>query len=235
RPCAITNRPLADKNENAARAGVAAHESKPSRSASAIGPPPKGPERSPPYAAAAFTTSSTPPCATAACSNTPYTLAGSVTSPSTASAPAALTPSRVLCDRATPVTAQPSLTSSSMTARPKLRAPNTTALRCWACVSFIGSLDSVGVLVRSGDEDDLPRHVTGLELGERRSNVVEWVGALDRHDEVARRYRLGQFGEGRRARRGRAAFELDAVLLGRGEVDDGVDPVLAMPSSSASS
>src|SRR6266571_5326664 len=190
RPCAITNRPLADKNENAARAGAAAHESKPSRSARAIGPPPKGPERSPPYA------------------------------------PAALTPSRVLCVRATPVTAQPSVTSSSMTARPKLRAPNTTALLCLACVSFIGSLDSVGVLVRSGNEDDLPRHVTGLELGERCSNVVERVGALNRHDEVARRYRLGQFGEGRRARRGRAAFELDAVLLGRGEVDDRVDPVL---------
>src|SRR3954470_11501281 len=40
---------------------------------------------------------------------------------------------------------------------------------------------------QSGDEDDLPRDVTGLELGERRSNVVERVGALDRHDEVARR------------------------------------------------
>ena len=37
---------------------------------------------------------------------------------------------QVLCDRATPATAQPSLTSSSMTARPRLRAPNTTALRC---------------------------------------------------------------------------------------------------------
>jgi len=75
-----------------------------------------------------------------------------------------------------------------------------------ACVSFIESLDSVGALVRSGDKDDLPRHVTGLELGKRRSNVVERVGALDRHDEVARLYRLGQFGEGRGARRGRAAF-----------------------------
>src|SRR4051794_38230337 len=53
-------------------------------------------------------------------------------------------PSRVLCDRATPVTAQPSLTSSSMTARPKLRAPNTTALRCSACISLIESLHSVG-------------------------------------------------------------------------------------------
>src|SRR5438270_3862107 len=48
RPCAIANRPLADKNENAARAGAAAHESKPSGAASAVGPPPKGPARSPP-------------------------------------------------------------------------------------------------------------------------------------------------------------------------------------------
>src|SRR5712691_482901 len=50
RPCATANRALADRNENAARAGAAAHESKPSRPASAIGPPPKGPTRSPPYA-----------------------------------------------------------------------------------------------------------------------------------------------------------------------------------------
>src|SRR3984893_18962040 len=58
RPCAIANRPLADRNEKAARAGAAAHESKPSGSASAIGSPPKGPVRSPPYAADAFTTDS---------------------------------------------------------------------------------------------------------------------------------------------------------------------------------
>jgi hypothetical protein len=45
----------------------------------------------------------------------------------------------VLRDRATPVTAQPSLASSSMTARPRLRAPNTTALRCLACISLIQS------------------------------------------------------------------------------------------------
>ena len=67
--------------------------------------------------------------------------------------------------------------------------------------------------------------MTGLELGERRANLVERVGALDRDDEVAGRDRLGQFGQGRRARRGRAAFGLDAVLLDRGEVDDGVDAV----------
>jgi len=48
--------------------------------------------------------------------------------------------------------------------------------------------------------------VTGFELGERRSNVGQRVAALDRHDEVTRSYRLGQFGQGRRARRGRAAF-----------------------------
>jgi hypothetical protein len=71
---------------------------------------------------------------------------------------------------------------------------------------------------RSGDEDDLPGDVTGLEL-------VEWVGALDRHDEVARCYRFGEFGQGRCARRGRAAVALDVVLLDRGEVDDRVDPV----------
>jgi hypothetical protein len=37
---------------------------------------------------------------------------------------------------------------------------------------------------QSGDQDDLPSDVTGLELGERRSNVVERVAALDRDDEV---------------------------------------------------
>jgi hypothetical protein len=78
---------------------------------------------------------------------------------------------------------------------------------------------------RSGDEDDLPGDVTGLELGERGSNVVEWVCALDRHDEVARCYRFGEFGQSRCARRGRAAVALDVVLLDRGEVDDRVDPV----------
>ncbi len=77
----------------------------------------------------------------------------------------------------------------------------------------------------SGDEDDLPRDVAGLELGERRSNIVERVRALDRHNEVARGYRLGQLGQGRRAGRGRAAITLDAVLLDRREVDDRVDPV----------
>lgn len=52
----------------------------------------------------------------------------------------------------------------------------------------------------SSEEDDLPRHVTGRELGVRRSNIVERVGALARHDEIARGYRVGQFGQGRRAR-----------------------------------
>jgi DNA-binding NarL/FixJ family response regulator len=44
----------------------------------------------------------------------------------------------------------------------------------------------VDLSVPSGDEDDLPRDMTVLELSERRSDVVERVGALDRHDEVAR-------------------------------------------------
>ena len=39
------------------------------------------------------------------------------------------------------------------------------------------------------------------------------VRALDRHDEVACRNRLGQLGEGGRARRGRAAVALDTLLL----------------------
>src|SRR6202042_666326 len=78
---------------------------------------------------------------------------------------------------------------------------------------------------QSGDEDNLAGDVTGLEFGERRSNVVEPVGALDWDDEVARRDRPGQFGQGRRTRRGRTAVALDAVLLDRGEVDDRVDPV----------
>jgi len=38
---------------------------------------------------------------------------------------------------------------------------------------------------QSRDEDDLPLDVTGLELGERPADFVEWVGALDRNDEVA--------------------------------------------------
>jgi hypothetical protein len=88
---------------------------------------------------------------------------------------------------------------------------------------------------QSGDEDDLPRGVTGLELGERRSNVVERVGALDRDDGVARRDRLGEFGQGRRARRGRAAVALDAVLLDRGKSTIVSIRSVTMPSSSASS
>src|SRR3954463_6122662 len=82
---------------------------------------------------------------------------------------------------------------------------------------------------RSWDEDDLPRHVTGLEFVERCSNLVERVGPLNRHDEVTRGYRLGKFGQRRGARRGCAAFALDAVLRDRGEVDDRVDPVSAYP------
>jgi hypothetical protein len=57
--------------------------------------------------------------------------------------------------------------------------------------------------------------VTGFELGERRSNVIERVGALDRDDEVARRDRLGQLGQGRRARRGCAAVALDVGVACR--------------------
>src|SRR6266498_1661228 len=78
---------------------------------------------------------------------------------------------------------------------------------------------------QSRDEDDLPLDVTGLELGERPADFVEWVGALDRNDEVAGRYGLGKFGQGCRARCGRAALALDAVLRDRGKVDDRVDPV----------
>ena len=130
RPRASTNCALAERNENAARAGAAAHASKPSGSACAIGPPPNGPLRSPPYADAAFSTSCTPPCAAAACSSTASTLAGSVTSARSASAPAALTPSSVSCERATPTTAQPFSISASITARP--RCARRTPPRC-AC------------------------------------------------------------------------------------------------------
>src|SRR3954453_23877100 len=79
--------------------------------------------------------------------------------------------------------------------------------------------------VQSRDEDDLPLDVTGLELGERSTDFVEWVGALDRNDEVAGRCRRGKFGQGCRARRGRAALALDAVLGDCGKVDDRVDSV----------
>ena len=64
----------------------------------------------------------------AACSSTARTLAWSVTSPCAARAPAAVTPASVSSDRATPVTAQPSATSRSITARPRFRAPKITAL-----------------------------------------------------------------------------------------------------------
>ena len=46
---------------------------------------------------------------------------------------------------------------------------------------------------------------------------------LDRHDEIACRYRFGQVSQSLRARGGRATFGFDAVLAGRWEVDDGVD------------
>src|SRR5205823_6198779 len=101
--------------------------------------------------------SSTPPWAAAACSSTPYTLAGFVTSASSASAPDAVTPSRVLCDRATPVTAQPSLTSSSITARPRLRAPNTTALRCFACISLLDASLRQSAFPAGSDVDEQRR------------------------------------------------------------------------------
>ena len=91
------------------------------------------------------------------------------------------------------------------------------------------------VSYQSGDQDNLARGVTGLELGVRRSNFVERVGALDRHDEVAHRYRPGQFGQGRRARRLRAAFALDVVLLDRKKATIVSIRSLAIPSSSASS
>ena len=129
RPCASSQRPLPDKNENAARAGAAAHASNPSRSASAITPPPNGPCRAPPYADAAFTTRSIGPLASAAAASADSTAAGSVTSPGIAKAPAAVIPASVSSDRATAATAQPSSCSTSITARPRLRAPNTSALR----------------------------------------------------------------------------------------------------------
>src|SRR4051812_16256035 len=67
-------------------------------------------------------------------------------------------PSRVLCDRATPVTAQPSLNSSSMTARPRLRAPNTTELRCLA--STCGIVPTARV-VRHHRIPVMPPHLPG--------------------------------------------------------------------------
>src|SRR4051812_26415187 len=94
-------------------------------------------------------------------------------------------PSRVLCDRATPATAQPSLASSSMTARPKLRAPNTTALRCLACVSLIESL--LHRLVR--------REQTDLAVGHHRAELCAWIAEQYAGDQARRDDRLVQVAE----------------------------------------
>ena len=79
--------------------------------------------------AAAFTARSTRPWADAASSNTRHTLAGSVMSPASATAPVRATPSSVSCERATPTTCHPWAVRCSITERPRLRAPNTTAVR----------------------------------------------------------------------------------------------------------
>src|SRR6476469_7901118 len=69
-------------------------------------------------------------------------------------------------------------------------------------------------LRRSGQEDNLPRGVTSLELRERCSDVVERVGSLDRHDEVARRYRHEHLvGPGLRTRHVVHLEDLDATVI----------------------
>src|ERR1700722_14938579 len=88
------------------------------------------------------------------------------------------------------------------------------------------SPDSGDSQPRSWDEHDLPGDVAGFELGERRSDIVERGGALNRHDVPPRRDRRAQFGQRRPARGGRPALTLDAVLLDGREVDDRVDPIL---------
>src|SRR5579871_3245809 len=132
-PWSSVNRPAADRNAKAERAGAAAQESKASGEASAIGPPPNGPDRSPPYADAALTTSPIGPCASAAACRAARTLPTSVTSASSGSAPARRTPSSVASERATPATRQPRSSSDSITARPRFRAPKTSADR--GCVA----------------------------------------------------------------------------------------------------
>ena len=62
------------------------------------------------------------------------TLARSVTSARIASAPSASTPSSVASERATPAAFQPASRSVSMIALPRLRAPNTSALRAASAI-----------------------------------------------------------------------------------------------------
>ena len=61
RSSAATAPPAPERNANAERAGATDQLSNASAAASAIGPPPNGPVRVPPYAAAALTTRSMPP------------------------------------------------------------------------------------------------------------------------------------------------------------------------------
>ncbi len=64
-------------------------------------------------------------------------LSGSVMSPRIARPPASVTPASVSSERATPATDQPSAMSVSITARPRLRAPNTSALRVGASLEAV--------------------------------------------------------------------------------------------------
>src|SRR4051794_38664207 len=127
-PWSVRKRADALRNANAPRTGMADQSSKPEGAASASGPPPNGPERLPPYGDAAFTTRSRRPWRSATPCSAPATEPWSVTSTSSASAPAARTRARVSADRAPPATAHPSARRRSMTAKPRLRAPRTRAV-----------------------------------------------------------------------------------------------------------
>jgi hypothetical protein len=62
-------------------------------------------------------------------------------------------------------------------ARWSTRPPLTVSLDC-----ALRTLQESRFGLGSGDENDLARCVAGLELGERRSDVFQRVGALNRND-----------------------------------------------------
>ena len=80
----------------------------------------------------------------------------------------------------------PHLTVGRQAPRPDSKFGHTVTLRTSPAPNPV--VTQANCLYRSGDEDDLPRHVTGLKLGERRSDVVERVaGLLPGNPEVRQR------------------------------------------------
>ena len=82
------------------------------------------------------------------------------------------------------------------------------------------------LVVLLGPEDDLAAGVAAFDLGVGLADLRQRVDVRDRHLEVSVGDQAGQLGEHLGARPSRCPpVSLHAVLLGRREIDDGVDPL----------